>query len=1081
MARIFVNYRTGDGEFAAAMLHLHLAGVFGIGSTFLASQAIAAGRDFEREILDQLAACTVVLAVIGPRWLESADDTGRARLELADDWVRRELVEAFDRGITVIPVLLDDRPRLGASSLPSELAALGRCQYVRLRHRHAGADLDRVVAALRAADDQMLPVLEADLRAYLDALAAAMSATQSWMPYRTTDSAYLDRAVTVHGDAPPGPPDDSLYQDGSPLRHTEVPWAQAIRQVPVGVVLGDAGLGKTWLLRRHCLELCRESSARLVAGDPLDAVPLPMFVHARQLAGWGAELRPADGIAEAALSGMDLRFADRARLRTFLAARLAPDQVPGQLFVDALDEVFADEARDEVLRSLRWVGARARTERGPRVLVSSRIAGFTDPFGFLADDVPVPRYFELGNLTEHQVRRLWERWFEPRGVEVPIARLEPALAPGSAIRSAVRSPLVAAFAAWVAESESVTPNRSGLYGQVVDRFLGLRWKEDSPGLFRTLRGDPAARGRYRRAFAELAWRMAVGGQNWRDVVSVDECEQTLDEALTTAVGERSRTFEALRAFGILVQLGVTDDPALAWVHRSVHEFLVAGRLLEQPAGQVAELVDQRCWFRPEWADVLDFAIGLEAGTARRTVTDAVRHAALDDGDGLGWFAAVFTSAGAGSPDWRSPVVERVRRLYRAGVFTVGHLVRILALTPDAEPDELVRMVLTTGDVVSGGQEAWTALAWCGPPGLAALRSVVVNSADAAGAVAALRDVSPRDAAAAVVERLRGGLPVHEQDSAVMRELPAEAVERLCAAYRARPASRSLARSAGWTCSPAGRTELLANLAATDVPVRRAAVAGLLAGFGAELDTSAAETLLATALNDDDPDIRLDVRGALDEIGTDILWVRLLLDARHDELYRDLPGRIEDLDAIVARLVQPGPGTDLALMMIREEPDLLRVDDVRTAMAGISATAMDGALTVGQIEHVAAIVGAEFVELARRRLDGSVRLPVDRLRRLVGGLVRAAPADGRVFDLVCDCVGWNPDPALGVALRLLELPGADKVERLVARLLGADVPRPSVRVWTDVLWATMLELPGAVRTKLRTECGDVTRHLLETLG
>jgi hypothetical protein len=285
MARIFINYRTSDGEFAAAMLDLRLAGVFGAGSTFFASQAIAAGHDFEREILDQLAACTVVLAVIGPRWVEAADDTGRRRLERADDWVRRELVEAFDRGITVIPVLLDDRPRLDVASLPSELAVLGRCQYVRLRHRHAAADLDRIVVALRAADDQMLPVLEADFRAYLDALAEAMSVTQSWMPYRTTDSAYLDRAVLVHGDAPPGPPDGTLYQDGSPLRHAEVPWAQAVRQVPVGVVLGDAGLGKTWLLRRHCLELCRESRARLEAGDPIDDIPVPMFVHAQQLTG----------------------------------------------------------------------------------------------------------------------------------------------------------------------------------------------------------------------------------------------------------------------------------------------------------------------------------------------------------------------------------------------------------------------------------------------------------------------------------------------------------------------------------------------------------------------------------------------------------------------------------------------------------------------------------------------------------------------------------------------------------------------------------------------------------------------------
>jgi hypothetical protein len=127
------------------------------------------------------------------------------------------------------------------------------------------------------------------------------------------------------------------------------------------------------------------------------------------------------------------------------------------------------------------------------------------------------------------------------------------------------------------------------------------------------------------------------------------------------------------------------------------------------------------------------------------------------------------------------------------------------------------------------------------------------------------------------------------------------------------------------------------------------------------------------------------------------------------------------------------------------------------------------------------VGVEFVELARRRLDGSIRLPLDQMRRLVGGLVRASPADARLFDLVCDGVRWNPDPALGVALRLIELPGADKVRGIIERLLGVDAARPSVRVWADVLWATMLELSGSERARLRTECGVVTRHLLETLG
>jgi len=1096
--RIFVNYRTGHGEFAAALLDIHLAEVFGADDVFLASRTIEPGRDFADEIFTKLAECTVLLVVVGPGWPDAKDDTGRLKLDLPEDWVRREIAAAFDQGITVIPVLLDDMPRLDSCQLPTALAELGRCQAVRLRHTQAGEDLRVIVAALRAADDQMLPVLEADLRTYLDALAGAMTTTQSWMPYSSMDSAYLDRAVMVHGEAPPGPPDGGLYQDGSPLRHAEVPWAQAIRQVPIGVVLGDAGLGKTWLLRRHCLELCRAAAGQLAAGVAVDAVAVPLFLHAGRLAGPRPDGRgPRDVVAEAALSGLTVDFKDRARLLAFLAGRLAADREPVHLLVDALDEVFADEARDEVLAVLGWAGGLVRPDRGPRLLLSSRLAGFTDPFGRLGEDAAgdedglTPRYFQLGVLAEHQVRDLWARWFDTRGMAVPSARLDPVIAPGSAVKLAVRTPLVAAFAAWVAESEPVTPNRSGLYVQVVDRFLGLHWKSDSPGVFRALRGDSAARGRYRRAFVELAWRMAVGGPTWCDALPVDECEQVLDTVFGAAAGERSRTFDALRAFGVLVPLGGFADPAaavsaeatVAWVHRSVHEFLVAERLVGQPAEDVVALVEDRCWFRPEWANVLDFAVGLEAGTAGRTVTDAVRAAALDERDGLGWFATVLTSAAAGMPPelgGRSAVVERVRRLHRAGLLTPRHLVQVLAMTPEARPDEMVHLVLTSGDPHAGGPETWTALAWCGAPGLAALRSTVAHSPAAAGAAAALRDVAPSDAVSAMAERLRAGLPVHPEDAAVLRELSADSVERLRVAYRRGPGSAPLARCVGWTCTPAGRADLMANLRSVDTAVRRAAVAGLVAGFGAELDTVGCETLLGVALGDKEPEIRLEVRDTLLRIAVDVPWVRRLLDERHPELYRDLPGRVEDLESLVARLVEPGPGTDLALMMIREEPELLH-GDVRTAMASITAQAMEGTLTDLQIEHVAVIVGKDFVELARGRLDGSVRLPQDRLRRLVTGLLRAEPASARVFELIADCVGWNPDPALGVALRLHELDRVAKVEHLLGRLLRVeDAQRPSVQVWTDVLWATMLELPTLVRGGYRAGCAELTRHLLDRL-
>lgn len=49
---------------------------------------------------------TVVLALIGSSWLRSADEYGRRRLDISDDWVRNELLAAIDSGKSVIPILL---------------------------------------------------------------------------------------------------------------------------------------------------------------------------------------------------------------------------------------------------------------------------------------------------------------------------------------------------------------------------------------------------------------------------------------------------------------------------------------------------------------------------------------------------------------------------------------------------------------------------------------------------------------------------------------------------------------------------------------------------------------------------------------------------------------------------------------------------------------------------------------------------------------------------------------------------------------------------------------------------------------
>src|SRR5215475_6922168 len=106
VAGIFVNYRVGDEAYAAALIDLGLSAQFGEENVFQASRSIPPGDDFHRGLLDGLRRCSVLLAVIGQRWSDAVDAEGRRRIMLDDDWVRREIAEAFERGIPVIPVLI---------------------------------------------------------------------------------------------------------------------------------------------------------------------------------------------------------------------------------------------------------------------------------------------------------------------------------------------------------------------------------------------------------------------------------------------------------------------------------------------------------------------------------------------------------------------------------------------------------------------------------------------------------------------------------------------------------------------------------------------------------------------------------------------------------------------------------------------------------------------------------------------------------------------------------------------------------------------------------------------------------------
>jgi hypothetical protein len=139
---IFINYRTGDEEASARLIDQELSRRFGSDRIFRASKSIPPGEDYVRELLTAVRDSEVLLAVIGSRWLTAVDERGRNRLHDESDWIRREILEAFEHGVRVIPVLVGPTlPRLDPSGLPPELARLTDCQYRRLDHRSSGADL----------------------------------------------------------------------------------------------------------------------------------------------------------------------------------------------------------------------------------------------------------------------------------------------------------------------------------------------------------------------------------------------------------------------------------------------------------------------------------------------------------------------------------------------------------------------------------------------------------------------------------------------------------------------------------------------------------------------------------------------------------------------------------------------------------------------------------------------------------------------------------------------------------------------------------------------------------------------------
>ncbi len=145
---IAISYRREDTLAVTGRLYDRLQAKFGKRNVFMDFDSIRPGLDFREQIKQTIEGSRVVVAVIGPHWLGEQPDAAR-RIDDPTDFVRLEIAYALNRGIPVIPVLVNNTPMPNVGKLPADIQALAFRHALPLDsgldfHQHA----DRLISGI---------------------------------------------------------------------------------------------------------------------------------------------------------------------------------------------------------------------------------------------------------------------------------------------------------------------------------------------------------------------------------------------------------------------------------------------------------------------------------------------------------------------------------------------------------------------------------------------------------------------------------------------------------------------------------------------------------------------------------------------------------------------------------------------------------------------------------------------------------------------------------------------------------------------------------------------------------------------
>ena len=143
MSRIFITYRREDTSSQAGRVFDRLSEYYGKEAVFKDVDSIDPGRPWRQAIENAVSGADVVLALIGPRWLEELEQRAEG-----DDYVRYELETALVNDRRVIPLLVNGAAMPTPDRLPARLEGLTERQAFDVSDTRFRSDMEELIRRL---------------------------------------------------------------------------------------------------------------------------------------------------------------------------------------------------------------------------------------------------------------------------------------------------------------------------------------------------------------------------------------------------------------------------------------------------------------------------------------------------------------------------------------------------------------------------------------------------------------------------------------------------------------------------------------------------------------------------------------------------------------------------------------------------------------------------------------------------------------------------------------------------------------------------------------------------------------------